>query len=365
MSDPSPLRALVLAGGKGTRLRPITFTSAKQLIPVANRPILFYGLQAIAEAGIREVGMIVGDTAAEIETAVGDGSRWGLSITYIPQPAPLGLAHAVATARSFLQGRPFLMFLGDNLLAGGLRPIVEDFLEHKPAASILLTKVDNPQAFGVAVVEGGRVVRLVEKPKDPPSNLALVGVYLLTDEVWPVIEALKPSARGELEITDTLQGLLDKGLTVRMRIVEGWWKDTGAVEDLLEANRLVLEDPSFGRLDGESQGSVDAASEVIGRCRIGKGTRIVASRLRGPLVIGDDAVIENAYIGPYTSVGPKAVIRHSEIEHSIILAGARIDGAGRIEESLVGREAVVEGREVRPKALRLCLGERSSLVLPK
>lgn len=354
------LRALVLAGGRGTRLRPLTFTSAKQLIPVANRPILFYVLDTIAAAGIEEVGIVVGETGAEIREAVGDGSKFALRVTYIEQEAPLGLAHAVKIARPFLEGRPFLMFLGDNLLAGGVADVVQDFLKHRPAASILLARVSNPEAFGVAEVRDGKVTRLVEKPKEPPSDLALVGVYLLTDAVWEVVEGLKPSARGELEITDTLQGLLDRGLEVRSRIVEGWWKDTGAVEDLLEANRLVLAD-----LEGGSEGVLDDATEVVGPCRIERGAQIIRSRLRGPLVVGENAVVEDAYVGPYTAIGPGAVVRNAEVEHSIVLADARIEGVGRIGESLIGRAAVVTGAAVRPAAMRLCLGDRSKIVVPR
>ena len=327
------MKALVLAGGTGSRLRPITFTAAKQLVPVANKPILFYGIEWIREAGIEEIGIVVGETETEIRAACGDGSRWGARITYIRQSRPGGLAHAVKESRAFLGDDDFLMYLGDNLLRSGVRDIVEAFRRERPNAQVLLTKVSNPREFGVAVVEGGRVVRLVEKPKEPPSDLALCGVYLFDKNVHAVIDGLTPSFRGELEITDSIQGLIDRGLDVRMRLVEGWWKDTGKLEDLLEANRLVLDDIKED----------------------------VRSPVRGPAVIGAGARVVDSYVGPYTAIGPGAAIEASEIEHSIILEGAEIKGLRRVSDSLVGKGAKIVRTDARPKAYRFMLGDSSSV----
>ncbi|HEY7140983.1 MAG TPA: glucose-1-phosphate thymidylyltransferase [Methylomirabilota bacterium] len=352
------MRGLILSGGRGTRLRPITYTSAKQLVPVANKPILFYGLEALAASGLEEVGIVVGDTHQEIRDAVGDGSRWGVRVTYIPQTAPLGLAHAVLTAEPFLRGEPFVMYLGDNLIREPLAPLVARFQAEAPAAQILLAKVPNPQDFGVAVLDGGRVVRLVEKPGAPPSDLALVGVYMFDHHVFDAARGIRPSGRGELEITDAIQYLIDHGLAVRPHVIEGWWKDTGKLEDLLEANRIVLDalDP---RVDGVVEGS-----EVTGRVVVEAGARVVRSVVRGPAIIGRDAVIENAYVGPFTAVGDGVTIRGSEIEHSIILEGSSVTDVGaRIESSLLGRGARVYRAATKPRAYNLMLGDRSQVGL--
>ena len=352
------MRGLILAGGRGTRLRPITYTSAKQLVPVANKPILFYGLEALAASGLEEVGIVVGDTHQEIRDAVGDGGRWGVRVTYIPQPAPLGLAHAVLTAEPFLRGRPFVMYLGDNLIREPLAPLVARFQAEAPAAQILLAKVPNPQEFGVAVLEGARVVRLVEKPTVPPSDLALVGIYMFDDHVFDAARAIRPSGRGELEITDAIQHLIDIGLNVRPHVIEGWWKDTGKIEDLLDANRILLD-----TLDPHVEGFVEA-SEVTGRVVIERGARVVHSVVRGPAIIGRDAVIENAYVGPFTAVGDGVTIRGSEIEHSIVLEGSSVTDVGvRIESSLLGRNARVYRAATKPRAYNLMLGDRSQVGL--
>ncbi len=360
------MKALILAGGKGTRLRPITHTSAKQLVPVANKPILFYGLEAIRDAGIRDVGIIVagpteqeGSTAAEIRAAVGDGSAWGVCVTYIPQAAPLGLAHAVRTARPFLGDSPFVMYLGDNLLKDGITRFVREFERERPDAQILLAAVRNPQDFGVAELNGEHVVRLVEKPKEPRSNLALVGVYLFTPAVFESVDAIRPSGRGELEITDAIQHLIDRGLSVRSQIVTGWWKDTGKVEDMLEANRIVLAD-----LTPHIEGSVDAATAVEGPVAIGAGALVERSRLRGPLMIGENSVVRDAYIGPFTSIGAGCTIERAEIEHSIVLERSTLKHLGtRIESSLIGRDVEVTASEVRPRAHRLMVGDSSRVEL--
>jgi glucose-1-phosphate thymidylyltransferase len=352
------MRGLILSGGKGTRLRPITYTSAKQLVPVANKPILFYGLEALAASGLEEIGIIVGDTHQEIREAVGDGSRWGVRVTYIPQAAPLGLAHAVLTAEPFLRGQPFVMYLGDNLIREPLAPLVARFKATAPAAQILLAKVPNPQDFGVAILDGERVVKLVEKPAVPPSELALVGVYMFDHHVFDAARGIRPSGRGELEITDAIQYLIDHGRRVQPHVIEGWWKDTGKLEDLLEANRIVLD-----TLEPRVEGVIEA-SELTGRVVVEPGARIVRSVVRGPAIIGRGAVIENAYVGPFTAIGDGVTIRGSEIEHSIILEGSSVtDVEARIESSLLGRGARVYRVATKPRAYNFMLGDRSQVGL--
>ncbi|WP_017575219.1 glucose-1-phosphate thymidylyltransferase [Nocardiopsis kunsanensis] len=326
------MKALILAGGSGTRLRPITHARAKQLLPVANKPVLFYGLESIRDAGVTDVGVVVGDTADEIRAAVGDGSRFGLSVTYLRQERPLGLAHAVSVARNYLGDDDFVMYLGDNFLLGGITGLVDRFRAERPAAQIMLAKVPEPTKFGVAETDAsGRVVGLEEKPREPRGDLALVGVYLFTPRVHEAIASLSPSGRGELEITDALQRLIDAGLPVSSALVEGYWKDTGEVEDMLEANRLVLEGVSAC-----NEGTVDAESDLVGRVVVGEGARIVRSRVVGPTVIGPGAVVSDSCVGPFSSIAGGCVITRSEIERSIVLADASITGVSCIEESLIG-----------------------------
>ena len=354
-----PLKGLILSGGAGTRLRPITHTSAKQLVPVANKPVLFYGIEALVEAGVTEIGIIIApETGGEIEAAAGDGSRFGAAkLTYILQDEPAGLAHAVLTAEQFLGGSPFVMYLGDNLLADGLRGLVATFRESEPDALILLTPVDEPEHFGVAELDGERVVRLVEKPKDPPSNLALVGVYLFQPAIFEAARALKPSWRGELEITEAIQSLIEDGHKVQSEVVSGWWKDTGQLADMLEANRLVLEELET-RIDGE----VDEDSKVEGRVVLEAGATLSNSTVRGPVVIGAGARIEGAYVGPYTSIGEDVRICRSEIEHSIVLAGSVVEDLGtRMEASLLGREVKLTRSEGMPKTLRMLVGDKCEI----
>ncbi|GLW62059.1 glucose-1-phosphate thymidylyltransferase [Actinomadura rubrobrunea] len=355
------MKALVLAGGSGSRLRPITYSFAKQLVPVANKPVLFYGLEAIADAGIREVGVVVGDTEAEIRAAVGDGSRFGLEVTYLRQDAPRGLAHAVLIAREFLGDDDFVMYLGDNFIVGGITELVDRFRRERPDAQIMLAKVSDPRAFGVAELDAdGRVVALEEKPEHPKSDLALVGVYLFSPVVHEVVARLTPSRRGELEITDTIQGLIDRGRRVESTMVSGYWKDTGNVADMLEVNRLVLEgvEPSVA-------GEVDASSELIGRVVVEEGARVTGSRVVGPAVIGPGAVVRDSYIGPFTSIDRDCSVVDSEIEYSIVLRGASIDGVGRIECSLIGRQARVTPAPPVPRAHRLVLGDHSKVQISK
>jgi len=352
------LKGLILSGGAGTRLRPITHTSAKQLVPVANKPVLFYGIEALVDAGVTEIGIIIApETGEEIRAAVGDGSAFGAKVTYIVQDEPAGLAHAVLTAEDFIGGSPFVMYLGDNLLADGLRGLVATFRAEEPDALILLTPVDDPQSYGVAELEGERIVRLIEKPKDPPSNLALVGVYLFAPPIFDAARALEPSWRGELEITEAIQGLIDDGRSVRSEVVSGWWKDTGQLADMLEANRLVLEE-----IETRVEGDVDEDSRVEGRVVVEPGAKLERSVVRGPAVIGAGACIEDAYVGPYTSIGDNVHVRRSEVEHSIILSGSVVEDLGtRMEASLLGREVKLTRSEGMPKTLRMLVGDKSEI----
>ena len=353
------MKGLILSGGKGTRLRPLTHTSAKQLVPVANKPVLFYGIEAIAAAGIREVGIIIApETGAEIREAVGDGGRFGVAITYIEQDAPLGLAHAVLTAEEFIGDSPFVMYLGDNLLRDGITELVQEFRDNSPDALILLTPVDDPEHYGVAELDGDRVTRLVEKPEDPPSNLALVGVYMFTSSIFEAGKAIEPSGRGELEITDAIQHLVDSGRRVDSHIVHGWWKDTGQVQDMLDANRLILDDIEE-RHDGELRDC-----RVEGRVTIEEGAVLERSTVRGPAVIGRGARITDAYIGPYTAIGEDVVIERSEVEHSIVLAGSQVRNLpGRIEASLIGRGVTISRTEALPRVFRFVVGDNSDITL--
>jgi glucose-1-phosphate thymidylyltransferase len=346
------MKALIPSGGAGTRLRPITHTSAKQLVPIANKPILFYGLEALAEAGVREVGLVVGDTAPEIEEAVGDGSPWGIEVTYIPQEAPLGLAHTVLISREFLGEDDFVMYLGDNVLKGGIANLVRAFTDRPCAAQILLAHVLDPQRFGVAELDGDRIVRLIEKPENPPSDLALVGVYLFTPLIHEAVRAIQPSGRGELEITDAIQWLIDNGHEVRPHLVEGWWKDTGKLNDLLDANRLIMED-----LKPERAGTVDEASSLVGAVVLQEGSVVENSTIRGPAVVGRGTRVIDTFIGPYTAIGDACVIEDSEIEHSVIMERCIVRGMHRLEDSLLGKEVTVERSDDKPKAYRLMVGD--------
>lgn len=355
------MKALVLAGGKGTRLRPLTYTMAKQLVPVANSPVLSYVMRHLHEAGIREAGIIVSpETGNQIREAL-SGNPWNFEITYIRQDQPLGLAHAVKVARGYLGDEPFIMCLGDNLINYNIREFVERFETSRADALLLLKEVENPRMFGVAEVDsGGCIVRLVEKPENPPSNLALVGIYVFSPAIHDAISEIKPSRRGELEITDAVQKLLEKGCPVQSSILEGWWLDTGKKDDLLEANRLVLDDWTRR----EIHGAVDGESQVVGRVVLEQGARVIASDVRGPAAIGAGAVIERSFIGPYTSVGRGCIVSDSALEHCVVLDGVRIEGVERMEDSVLGKNAVV--RRVpgnRNRALRLHIGEDTEVLL--
>jgi glucose-1-phosphate thymidylyltransferase len=354
------VKGLILSGGKGTRLRPITHTSAKQLIPVANKPVLFYGIEAIAAAGIEEIGIIIApETGDEVRAAVADGSRFGVRVTYIVQDSPAGLAHAVLTAEPFLGTEPFVMYLGDNLLQGGITDLVERFRTGACDALILLTPVPDPENYGVAELDGERVVRLIEKPRSPQSDLALVGVYMFTASVHDAARAIKPSARGELEITDAIQHLVDHGLRVEPHIVQGWWKDTGQLADMLDANRLIL-DTLEARCDG-----VLEESQLDGRVVVGAGAHLQRSTVRGPAIIGADVRLIDAYVGPYTAVGDGCVIQSAEVEHSILLAGCEVrELDGRVESSLLGRNVRISSDDRQPRAYRFMLGDNSEVWVP-
>jgi glucose-1-phosphate thymidylyltransferase len=351
------MKGLILSGGKGTRLRPLTFTQAKQLVPVANKPVLFYGIEALRDAGIVDIGIVVGDTKDEIREACGDGSRWGVRISYIEQPEPLGLAHAVLVAEKFLEGDSFVMYLGDNILKSGITSLVEEFRAKKPNSLILLTPVPDPKMFGVAELRDGRVARLVEKPREPRSDLALVGVYMFDGHIFEAARAIRPSGRGELEITDAIQYLVDHGFEVQPHLVSGWWKDTGKIDDILEANRLILEGMS-GRVEGQ----VDEASRINGNVVIEAGAVIRNSIIRGPAIIGAATEILDSYVGPFTSIQPNCRIVRTEIEHSIVLEGSTIHDVGsRIDESLIGRGVRIYKCPPKPSAYRFMVGDKSEI----
>ncbi|HVC33774.1 MAG TPA: glucose-1-phosphate thymidylyltransferase [Chloroflexota bacterium] len=351
------MKGLILSGGKGTRLRPITYTGAKQLVPVANKPVLFYAIEDLVEAGISDIGIVIGDTGDQIRAAVGDGTAFGATVTYIPQEAPLGLAHGVKIAADFLGEDRFVLFLGDNFIRDGIVPLVDEFRSGQANCQILLYHVQNPEAFGVADVRGSRVLRVVEKPKDPPSDLAIVGIYMFDHHVFEAIQQIRPSARGELEITDTIQLLIDQGLHVVPKIIGGWWIDTGKHADMLEANRLILEVQEPAML-----GTADADSQILGRVVVQRGAEIRNSVIRGPAIIGEETRIVDSYVGPFSSIYHHCLVQGSEIEHSIILEHSRIvDVPHRIEESLIGRNVEIARSPIKPRAYKLMLGDYSKV----
>jgi glucose-1-phosphate thymidylyltransferase len=357
------MKALILAGGKGTRLRPLTYTGAKQLVPVANKPILWYGVEEMVAAGITDIGIIISpETGTEVQAKTGNGDRFGAKITYILQDQPAGLAHAVKVAYPFLGDSPFVMYLGDNLIQqGDLRYFLQKFTTQQQDAIILLRQVNNPSAFGVAQIDQtGRVLQLVEKPKEPPSNLALVGVYFFSHVIHDAIARIQPSARGELEITDAIQCLIDQQKQVLACQLEGWWLDTGKKDDLLEANRLILDT----YLNTKILGQIDAESHISGRVQIGANSQVVNTTIRGPVVIGSNCYLENCFIGPYTSIADNVKLVESDIEHSVVLEGAKITGIHqRIIDSLIGQRAQLTTAPQRPKALRFMIGDDCQIEL--
>ncbi len=351
------MKGLILSGGKGTRLRPLTYTRAKQLVPVANKPVLFYGVEAIVAAGIREIGVVVGDTREEIQNALGDGSRFGARVTYIDQDAPRGLAHAVLISESFLRGEPFVMYLGDNLIADGITALVDDYRRIGCNSQILLARVPNPEQFGVAELANGTVIRLTEKPREPKSDLALVGVYMFDDTIFQAVREIRPSARQELEITDAIQWLVDHGKSVHPHIVSGWWKDTGKIEDMLEANRIILDTFVAKGLE-----DVDSGCRVEGKVVVEPGARLFNATVRGPAIVGPGAEIRDAFVGPYTAIGPDCFIERCEIENSIVLQGSRLERIPvRIADSLIGTNVRIHPGLERPRVHRFLIGDNSEI----
>lgn len=352
------MKGLILSGGKGSRLYPLTYTNAKQLIPVANKPVLFRVIECIRDAGIDDIGIVIGDTGPKIKKAVGNGDRWGVKITYIPQDQPLGLAHAVKVSQDFLGDDRFVMFLGDNVIEGGISTLISQFAESSWNSQIVLTRIPNPQDYGVAELnDDGTIKRLIEKPKEPPSDLALVGIYMFDKNIFEAVNGITPSWRGELEITDAIQWLLDHNHSVHPYIHEGWWIDTGQPGDMLEANDLVLEE-----IDYEVEGYVDRDSQIGRRVRVERGAEIINSVVRGPAIIGEDARIINSYIGPFTSIGHGVIIENSEVEHSMVLEHSQIrDIDTRIQDSLIGRNATITRSPIKPKALKFTLGDNSNI----
>ncbi|KUK82985.1 MAG: Glucose-1-phosphate thymidyltransferase [Petrotoga mobilis] len=357
------MKALILCAGKGTRLRPLTFTNAKPLIPIANKPTIMYSLEKIRDAGVTEIGLVVNsENIEDFKKVLGDGSQLGIRLSYIIQEHPKGLAHAVKVSKEFLGNDDFIMYLGDNLINFDLKNFIDQFKQGNYESFILLTSVDNPSQFGIAVMEDSKVTKVVEKPKDAPSNLAIIGVYIFTPKVFEAIENIQPSWRGELEITDAIQWLIDNSNNVGAHIVEGWWKDTGKPEDLIEANRTILSTLKEQKIGGE----IRSDSSVQGKVHIGKNSKIMNSIVRGPVIIGEEVTISNAYIGPYTSIGDSAYVNSSEIENSIILSYANISNVYiRIESSIIGENSKIYSAERKPYSLKLVIGDYSNIQIPK
>jgi len=354
------LKSIILCAGKGTRLRPLTHTSAKHLIPIANKPALFYGVEAIRDCVIKDIGIIIGETGEDIKNELKDGSNWGVHISYIEQKEALGLAHAVSVAHDFLGEDKFLMYLGDNLLKNGVKRYADKFIQGNYNAFVLLTEVDDPRQFGVAELKEGRVVRVVEKPKEPVSNLALIGVYFFDKNIHQAIKSIKPSGRGELEITDAIQWMIDKGYKVGAEVIKGWWKDTGKPADILEANRLILEDIERD----VKEGCACADSEILGRVKIGEGVNIVNSKIVGPVIIGNKVKIDDSYIGPFTSLSDGVEVRKSEIEYSVVLENTKINNIkGRFHGCLIGKGVEISRSRIRPRSFKFILGDHSKIEL--
>jgi glucose-1-phosphate thymidylyltransferase len=355
------LKGLILSGGKGSRLRPFTYTSAKQLVPIANKPVLFYTIEQLVECGITDIAIVVGDTADQIRAAVGDGSAFGASVEYIQQDAPLGIAHAVKIARDYMGETPFVLYLGDNFLLGGVKPFVDSFRENGANCQILLHPVKNPQAFGIAELVDGRVTRIVEKPASPSSNLAVIGVYMFDQHVFEAVERIKPSARGELEITDTIQYFIDKGLDVQAELLDRYWIDTGKMDDILEANRMVLQS-----LAPSNQGQMDERTRVYEPVILEKGASVVNSVLRGPLVIGEETEIIDSYVGPFTTIDHHCRLKGVRVEGSIILENTSIEDIHwPIDRSLIGRHVTLRGGQAVGGSYSLTLGDHSEIGMPE
>ncbi len=353
------MKALITSGGKGTRLRPITHTQNKHLIPIANKPILHYAIESIAEAGIKEMGIVINADNDDVAKAIGNGERWGVQIQYIPQEAPLGLAHVVKISQEFIGDDPFIFYLGDNMVIGGVQRFVEKFRKEKSNCHLTISKVKDPSRFGVPDIKGDKIVGVEEKPKHPKSEFAVAGIYLYDKSIFEAVNVIEPSARGELEISDAHQYLLEHDFKITFSEITGWWKDTGKPEDLLEANRLVL-----STLKGQVAGMVDNSSTIAGEVSVGKGSKILASHIRGPVIIGENTIIENSYVGPYTSILDKTQLRNSEVEFSIIMENCRIENVGiRIESSILGSNVDILKARGIPKTHRFILGTQSMVEL--
>ncbi len=354
------MKGLILSGGKGTRLRPITFTSAKQLVPVANKPVLFRVIETLCEAGISEIGIVIGDTGAQIREAVGNGGRWGVKITYIEQDAPRGLGHAVQISQDFVGDERFVMFLGDNVIEGGISTLIQQFASSDWNSQVVLRETTEPEQYGIAVLDEQRqIVRLVEKPRNPPSNLALVGIYMFDSHIFEAVHSIQPSWRGEYEITDAIQWLIEHGYKVFPYVHRGWWIDTGKATDMLEANNRVLSE-----IEHEVAGYVDRDSKIDHLVTIERGAEVINSVIRGPAIIGEDCRIVNSYVGPFTSIYHHTILEESEIEHSIVLDNSSICHVpGRITDSIIGRDVEVTCSPIKPKAYKMTLGDHSKVGL--
>jgi glucose-1-phosphate thymidylyltransferase len=349
------VKALIASGGRGTRLRPITHTRNKHLIPIANKPILHYAIEAAADAGIKDVAIVINADSDEVPKAIGDGSRWGIKITYIPQVTPGGLAQVVGLAEDFVGKDKFIFYLGDNMVVGGVRRFIDEFLKSDCNCFLTLSKVRDPERFGVPEIRDGRIVSVEEKPKNPKSSYAVAGIYLYDHHIFEAVKAISPSARGELEISDAHQYLIEKGYKVGFAEITGWWKDTGKPTDLLEANRLVLDN-----IAPSTEGEVDERSVVAGKVIIRRGARIINSVVRGPAIIGENCVIEDSYVGPFSSIGSNTTVRKSEVEYSIILRDCKILDVGiRLEGSILGNDVEIVQATGKPMVHRFMIGDQS------
>jgi glucose-1-phosphate thymidylyltransferase len=355
------MKALIASGGRGTRLRPITHTQNKHLIPIANKPILYYAIEAAVKAGIKEIGIVYNGDSQEVPDYVGDGSKWGVQITYIPQAQPGGLAQVVALGEKFIGKEKFVFYLGDNMVVTDLKQFIDKFEREGSNCFLTLAKVKDPERFGVPEIKDGQIVRVEEKPKVPKSQYAVAGIYLYDHHIFEAVRNIKPSARGELEISDAHQYLIDHGKKIGYAEITGWWKDTGKPTDLLEANRLIL-DNTGPRIEGQ----IDRTSDVAGKVVIEKGTKIVNSKVRGPAIIGKDCLIENSYIGPFTSIGDRTQVKDSEVEYSIVLRDCKIHSVGiRIEGSILGNDVEIVEASGKPRVHRFMIGDQSRLEIAK
>jgi glucose-1-phosphate thymidylyltransferase len=349
------LKALIASGGRGTRLRPLTHTQNKHLIPIANKPILHYAIEAAVDAGIKQIGIVCNADSNEVQQAIGNGKRWNARITYIPQNAPLGLAHVVKIAQKFIGKDPFIFYLGDNMVVGGVKRFIDEFERSGCNCFLTLARVNDPERFGVPEIKNGKIVRVEEKPRKPRSSFAVAGIYIYDHHIFEAARKIKPSKRGELEISDAHQYLIDKGYKVGFSEITGWWKDTGKPSDLLEANRLVLDNIQPGL-----EGKVDSTSVVAGKVRLEEGSSVINSVVRGPAIIGKGCIIENSYIGPFTAIGDRTHIRNSEVEYSIVLRDCKVhDVRIRIEGSILGNDVEIVDAVGKPHVHRFMIGDQS------